>query len=315
MKTRMLSLFSVIAALLVLGMVTPVFAQVTPTAPAPNVNEIEITGIATALGSGTITVGGRVIDTTRAEFKDAITVGALVKVHYLVAANGALVAREVELANRVDDNNNNALRDGEIEIVGVVDAVTATSITLNGQVIDISTAELNDTIAVGAVVKIHLSVAADGTFVAREVELAVGDDGELEMFGTVQALTATTVTINGQVIDISLAEMKDALAVGSFVKVHFSMAADGTLVAREVELALGDDRFDDDGDRSGRGSGSGDDHSGDSGRGSVGDDGGSGSGRSGGDDDGGDDHSGSGRSGGDDDGGDDHGGSGRSGGD
>jgi hypothetical protein len=175
MKTRPLSLFALIALLLMVGMVTPALGQATPT-PA-RVNEIEITGIATALNTGTITVGGRLIDTTQAEFKDAITVGALVKVHYSVAANGTLVAREVELASNDDLNDDfEDFNDDEFEMVGIADAVTATTITVGGQIINIAQAELNDIIAVGALVKIHFSVDANGVLAAREVELASNDD-------------------------------------------------------------------------------------------------------------------------------------------
>lgn len=188
----------------------------------------------------------------------------------------------------------------EFEITGTVDAVSTGAITLSGQVIQITGAQITGTITVGAVVKAHVSVAADGSLVAREIELVpladqtLGVD-EMEIIGVVQALTADSITIGGRVFDISAAEIKDPIEVGSLVKIHFSAASTGdALVAREVELAR--IRI-----------GAGDDE--DAGQDLTDDHGDDGPGHDQGDDHGGDDHSDSGR-GGDDGGGDDHGGHG-----
>lgn len=205
---------------------------------------------------------------------------------------------------------------GEFEFFGTISALSATSITVNGRVFDISRAELNTSLSVGLAVKVHASLNASGVWVAREVEQWDGqqfdDDGEAEIFGTVTALTVTTITIDGVIFDISQAELKTRIAIGDFVKIHATQDASGIWIAREVEdwnPLLGDvdddDRgrgSDDDDDDRGRGSdddgdddrggrGSDDDGDDDSGRGRGSDDDGSGdSGRRGSDDDhGGDD--------------------------
>lgn len=192
---------------------------------------------------------------------------------------------------------------GEFEFFGTISSLSGTSVTVNGRVYDISSAELHTSLTVGLQVKVHAIQNAAGVWVAREVEAWNGqqfdDDGETELFGTVTALSATTITVDGLVFDLSRAELKTAIAVGDFVKLHVILDASGVWVAREVEdwnpLLGDDDSADEDSvdDHGGHGS---DDGS------SIDDHGGQGS-----DDDGSDDHGGHGS---DDDGGDDHGGHG-----
>jgi hypothetical protein len=152
------------------------------TATPNRANEFEITGTVTALTSTTITLRELRIQIAGAEINDSISVGALVKVHYSVGADGVRVAREVEQALNPNPNNpndnNNPNRDDEFEITGVVSALTSTTITLDNQVIQYAGAEIKDPISVGALVKVHFSIAANGTLVAREVELALFDNGD-----------------------------------------------------------------------------------------------------------------------------------------
>jgi hypothetical protein len=58
-----------------------------------------------------------------------------------------------------------------------------------------------------------------------------------EVFGTVQAMTSTSITIDGQTYDLSGSEIKGTIQVGDFVKLHFSKNADGTFSVRELELS------------------------------------------------------------------------------
>jgi hypothetical protein len=69
-------------------------------------------------------------------------------------------------------------RANEFEITGTVTALTSTTITLRELRIQIAGAEINDSISVGALVKVHYSVGAGGVRVAREVEQALFDDGD-----------------------------------------------------------------------------------------------------------------------------------------
>jgi len=69
-----------------------------------------------------------------------------------------------------------------------------------------------------------------------------GSGESVELVGVVDEFGADYIIVNGQRINIVAAtEMKDAVAVGALVKVHILTNPDGTLVAREIELANMDD--------------------------------------------------------------------------
>lgn len=140
---------------------------------------------------------------------------------------------------------------GEVEIVGTVSAITNKSITLGTQVFDVSTAEVKAGVAVGALVKVHATQNTSGQWVAREVELSLPSAEQtpdpsvtttpvpinaFEITGQITAITDTSITVGGHVIDISRAEVKNALAVGDQVKVHV-LVLNNQWLAREVESA------------------------------------------------------------------------------
>ena len=72
--------------------------------------------------------------------------------------------------------------------------------------------------------------------------------GEVEVFGTVQAIGLTSVTIDGREYQLlASTEFKGQIQVGDMVKLHVFPTADGFAV-REIELSLGDDNANDNGD-------------------------------------------------------------------
>lgn len=71
-------------------------------------SSIEFTGVVTELTAQRWTVAGRVIAVTaQTEIKGTYMVGDTVKVHALVAADGSLIAREIEAAENVGNTNDN----------------------------------------------------------------------------------------------------------------------------------------------------------------------------------------------------------------
>jgi len=131
--------------------------------------------------------------------------------------------------------------------------------------------EIKGALAVGMMVKVHATLQADGTYLAREIEAARGDDasstatpgvpgsGEVEFFGKIESIQNGVYVIGGRTVRTApQTEIKGALAVGMMVKVHATLQADGTYLAREIELSNGDDNSGSD-DNSGKGS---DDNSG-----------------------------------------------------
>lgn len=147
----------------------------------------------------------------------------------------------------------------EVEIVGTVSALTTQTLTIGTQSFDISHAEIKAGVVVGALVKIHAAPGSAGLWIAREVELAQvtttqtpspeitaeataettqqpAPQGEFEITGQITALTATTIVVGGQMIDISAAEIKNPLTLNQRVKVHVTIV-DGVWIAREVDAA------------------------------------------------------------------------------
>jgi hypothetical protein len=77
------------------------------------------------------------------------------------------------------------------------------------------------------------------------------DDSGTEAFGTVESITDVSITIGGQTFPLAPgAEIKGAIAAGAFVKLHFTVNADGSLSVREVEIfdpaLVGDSNSNDD---------------------------------------------------------------------
>ncbi|HML21503.1 MAG TPA: DUF5666 domain-containing protein [Aggregatilinea sp.] len=299
-------------------------------AQSDDTNKVELVGLIEAVEQDTITVNGLVVDVAGAQVGAALEVGTAVWIEGVTLADGTIRASEVIPAE------SGVLLPGELELVGLLDSLSASSAEVNGLAFDLAVAEVERGLAVGDLVKVHAGLSMDGNWIAREIETfalddstTTGatataqprfDDGEFEIVGTLMNAGEGFIVVAGQQIDVTRAEMHGTPLLGALVKVHLSLV-NGEWVAREVETRFdahrGRDGLDDDGgmddandDHSGSGSsGSGstmDDNS-SSGQGSddaPGDDHG-GDDNGGGDDSGDDDHSG-----GDDRGGDDNGGHG-----
>jgi len=96
MSNKVRSILALLVAMLVLMTSAQVMAQ--GSSGTTRLNEREFTGTVEAFDTTTITVDGHVINIVRAEIKDTIAIGVMVKVHYTVARSGMWFAREVELA-------------------------------------------------------------------------------------------------------------------------------------------------------------------------------------------------------------------------
>jgi hypothetical protein len=228
-----------------------------------------------------------------------------------------------------------AVRQAAIEFVGAIDAIRGTTLTILGQTVDVSRAEIETVLTVGAVVKVEGTLLSNGVIAAREIELYERDDddrrsdvGVFELKGILTSLSPTTAVVAGISIDLTSAEIYRGVRVDGLVEIKY-VSNNGSFSALELKPltqaafddALSgrggrDDRNDDDDDdrgglddrgnddRGGRDD-SGDDDRG--GRGDSGDDDRGGRGDSGDDDRGGrgdsgdDDRGGRGDSGDDDD--------------
>jgi hypothetical protein len=91
-----------------------------------------------------------------------------------------------------------------------------------------------------------LAVGVVGVAFAREAERFDGRSSEMEIYGTVDAITSSAWTIDGKVYPVTAAtEIEGVIQVGAQVKVHLTPDASGALVIREVELAEANETNDD----------------------------------------------------------------------
>jgi hypothetical protein len=68
------------------------------------------------------------------------------------------------------------------------------------------------------------------------------NSSDVEVFGVVESMTETTITVNGVTYNIiaDLTEFKDVISVGDQVKIHVIVNADGTFTIREIEMSVED---------------------------------------------------------------------------
>jgi hypothetical protein len=186
----------------------------------------------------------------------------------------------------------------EVIFTGVIESMDGDQWVIDGQTITVDQSVLRDgPFAVGDTVKVEASVAGDGTVTAQRVETPsvadlaendnsapteaptaapgdaapqplVFDDGGTEAFGTLEALTDTSITVGGQTFILAPgAEINGQLLPGDLVKLHFTTNPDGTLSVTEVEIAdpaqLDDNSNDDNGNDDNSNANSNDDNSND----------------------------------------------------
>lgn len=237
-----------------------------------NGNFIKFTGLVVSLPPsdliGQWVVAGRTVSVTANTQinQDAgpVAVGVLVKVEGYRLADGTVRAQEIE----VKDRGNDLPDDGEIHVVGVVEArpvdTNLGSWIIAGRGVEVTTATLFDEgvgpAALGARVKVEGMEQADGTLLASRIKTLAntepGDDNAGDHYakfrGIVVALPATpdrlgvwqiqanpgvTVTVN-VLAETFLDESAGPIELGSFVEVEGAVAADGSVVAAKIELKL-----------------------------------------------------------------------------
>jgi Domain of unknown function (DUF5666) len=192
----------------------------------------------------------------------------LVAAYLLAACSGTLPPSTTSAKGPKEEANT-------VAFTGIVEAMNGTQWTVSGQPLTLDPqVSLDPNIAVGDAVKVEANVFVDGAVVAMKVESSAKDDAastssadasstpdpvatasadvsstsdpsstqaagnaQNEIFGTVEAMTADTITINGVTYNLAqgFTEIKNALTVGEQVKVHVIANADGTFTVREIE--------------------------------------------------------------------------------
>jgi hypothetical protein len=110
---------------------------------------------------------------------DAILPGSSARIEYDEGKEGSFEAHNVEVEDEDDEHRNGA----EVEFSGVVQAVNGSTLTVQAPFgvatvrIDADT-EVKGTLSQGAGVKLHATVQADGSYLAREIEVSGPQSGD-----------------------------------------------------------------------------------------------------------------------------------------
>jgi hypothetical protein len=142
---------------------------------------VVLTGVIERMNGSQWIIDGQTVNIDSATQEDGLKlVGETVKVEALVAGNGSLTAQSVQGLSSEESTSAkseaSSLHDSQesgddMEAIGLVEAMTGTSITIGGQVYNlVPGAEIKDGIATGALAKVHFIVNTDGTRSITEAE-------------------------------------------------------------------------------------------------------------------------------------------------
>lgn len=179
--------------------------------PKAEANVVAFTGIVEAMNGTQWTIGGQTLTLDPQVALDPnIAVGDDVKVEANVSADGAVVALKVESSTNDDAVAAVSTPSADANASSTPDPVGTPSPDVSSTLDVSSTSDPSSTQAAGA--------------------------AQNEVFGTVEALTADTITINGVTYNLAnFTETKGILVVGDQVRLHVIVNADGSFTVREIE--------------------------------------------------------------------------------
>ena len=213
-------------------------------------------GTVEAINAPSLQVAGQVVVTTTStqiltQARGHLDLGALrigdaVTVRGSVHSDGQIEADEIDL----DED--------EAELSGAITAIAAPNLTVAGRTVvtdaqtEIERDDAKITLAdlhVGDVVEVEGTPQADGSVLAREIEVKTGEQEEgghaVEFSGAISAIAAPNLTVAGRAVvtdanteikkDDALVTLAD-LHVGDVVQVSGTVQADNSVLAKEIEL-------------------------------------------------------------------------------
>ncbi|NPV65536.1 MAG: LysM peptidoglycan-binding domain-containing protein [Anaerolineae bacterium] len=147
--------------------------------------ELELVGTLESLAQSQAVINGLAVSLAGAEIKNGITVGRLVRLHAFIQAGQGWVAREIEpylpasedsptsgsSGSQSQEDSPELLQGRQFKIVGTLEDIGDGFVVVGGQTIDIRTAEVDDILMIGTLVKLELTLR-DGQLIAREIERA-----------------------------------------------------------------------------------------------------------------------------------------------
>lgn len=204
-------------------------------ADAPKLGVVELKGTVDSIQADSYTVSGLTFRfDTLTIISGAPAVGDSVEVKALLLPDLTRYALKIELQDE-------AVSVPSFEFHGLVETMAADVWTVSGEQVQVTVDTVIDAdIAAGALVEVKGEVVG-GLMVADSIELKENMPGavgtEVEIFGTIESISGSVYVVGGKTVNTDAAtEITGVLAVGSFVKIHAALNADGTFQAREIEL-------------------------------------------------------------------------------
>ncbi len=224
--------------------------------------EFNFRDVVVSMGANSWVIGSRTVLVDASTLIDSgILAGSLVEVEGRLV-NNELLAGKITLE---DSGNPTPMpevtplpaRQAAIELTGKLEAISSASLQLGGLTFAVNAAtEIKDNPAVGDIVKVEGTRAADGSLTALEVQLAdfdkLPESGVVnaEIKGTVESIAPALWVIGGFNVAVDAnTQLSSSLAVGSFAKAEGKLQTDGSLLAREIRPA--DENSSGGGDQSG----------------------------------------------------------------
>ncbi|HEX8299876.1 MAG TPA: DUF5666 domain-containing protein [Rubricoccaceae bacterium] len=222
-------------------------------------------GLVLARTDSSLAVGGltfAVTSATRVRGAGAVTyadvrIGTRVEVRGTRTATGALVATEIRITDRRGaPGGGHGGNHGGLQVEGLIQSVSTDSVTVRNRTFAITDSTViigegrqpfpAESLAVGLRVEVSGRLLADGTLVARMIEVEDDrHDHEVRLRGAIEALTATGLTVSGREIGVTAQTavfgadrtpiLFSALVVGQTVEVH-AVTTGGALVATRIKV-------------------------------------------------------------------------------
>ena len=127
-----------------------------------------------------------------------------------------------------------------ITLMGLVEDVTANSITINGVTFTVDTTEdLTTYFETGMAYKLEYSLNADNSISLVSFSLVSMDDSsyssedEYKFTGMIEEVTANTLTFNGETFTVDTTEdLTTLFTAGEYYEIEYYMNADGTITLK-----------------------------------------------------------------------------------
>ncbi|MBI4308040.1 MAG: hypothetical protein HY684_04470 [Chloroflexi bacterium] len=182
-------------------------------------------------------------DGQRVALKDVQAGDRVAKVYY----DASLVAAEMELRSAAREERHDTTS-GAVEVKGLISAVSSTSWTVAGRVVQVdSNTLIQGQGQVGLIAEVMAQAQPDGSLKAVRIEVSGvsrGRDmgrtqvsGIVELQGVVDALGTGQLTVGGKTVKTdSQTVVEGTLRVGAVVEVHGAGQPDGSILASRIEV-------------------------------------------------------------------------------